>query len=201
MSAATTTRPRSRRLNSSSTHAPAAERIASSPNRAPTRSENHEATSSRGIWNWLAYTSSPRSYRSFAMAAVSGSRAGLVEGPGGEVDPLRVVPGGPAGAGLFVDGRYHIVGRGAAGPPACGFGADIVEVVADIADQRGVVHLTVAGNDNLGIQREELIEEVDPVAAVDVGVVGGEIRQDRKHPRLEEIASEQDPVIDEYGLI
>jgi len=62
-SAAMTTRLRSRRLRQSSTHAPAAALIASTPNRSPILSRNHARTSSRAIPNWLAYASSPRSKR------------------------------------------------------------------------------------------------------------------------------------------
>jgi len=122
------------------------------------------------ICNWLAYTSSPRSYRSFAMAASQTAVLARLEGPGCEVDPLRC-PGGPAARASCRCG-CHIV---AEAPLAR-------RCVASEGHSRGsrghrgsawVVHLTVPGNDNLGIQREELIEEVDPVAAVDLGVIGG----------------------------
>lgn len=61
----------------------------------------------------------------------------------------------------------------------------------------GFSHLAVPGHDDLDVERDELVERLDPAVAVE----GREVREDGEHARLEEVATEQDAIVDEHGLV
>src|SRR5205823_9570636 len=71
------------------------------------------------------------------------------------------------------------------------------QVLADRCDQRGVADLPVARHDDLRLEALELFEHADPAAAVDVGVVGREVREDREEAVLDEVAREEHALLRE----
>src|SRR4029450_13435098 len=72
-------------------------------------------------------------------------------------------------------------------------------VLASLGDDADVADLAVAG---YHVARSELLEpaeHLDPAAAVHVRVLGREVRVDRKDPRLDQVAREENPILREPG--
>ena len=75
------------------------------------------------------------------------------------------------------------------------------QVFTYVADQRCVGYFTMPRHHDLRLPRKKRIEDFDPALAVHVHVERREVRQDRKTARLDEVASEEDPFIDDHRLI
>src|SRR3712207_7556201 len=74
---------------------------------------------------------------------------------------------------------YDRVGVVALAREALGLVSQQGEVVAGGPDDARVTHLAVAGNYDPGGEPLQLVEDADPPAAVDVGLVGREERKDQ----------------------
>ena len=126
---------------------------------------------------------------------------GVVEVARRESDPFGVVPCAPAAGSV----RSISAAASSEEAPAARSRAASPRTCARYSRTSRISVASVTspcpGTTTAGCSASQLVQHVDPAIAVDVDVVGREVRDDREHARLEEVAAEQHAVVDDHHLV